>query len=228
MTKALIVVTNTAKFDTINRATGVWLSEATHFHDVMAQHNIDVDYVSPQGGYVPLDPGSLAPDAMDATNWQFYNDATYRNHQLGHSLTPGEITPTDYDIIYFAGGHGVMWDFPQNTQLGQIAQQIAANGGIVSAVCHGVVGLLAMKNADDTAWISGKHLTGFTNEEETMNQLTQAVPFLAEDALKAAGAHHTKAAAYTENVVVDGRLVTGQNPQSARGVGEAVIKLLNH
>ena len=226
MTKALIVVTNTAKFPTINRATGLWLSEATHFHEVMAENKIEVDYVSPNGGFIPLDPGSLAPDSMDEVNWKYYTDVNFRNENLANSLKSADINPKDYDIIYFAGGHGVMWDFPDNEELGKIAQDIYNQGGIVSAVCHGVVGLLSMKDATGKNWISGKNLTGFTNEEEELNQLTGAVPFLTEEALKKAGANHTKTAAYTENVVTDGRLVTGQNPQSAHGVGEAVIDLL--
>lgn len=227
MTKALIVLTNHAKFETINRATGVWLSEATHFNQVMTEHQIDVDYVSPNGGYVPLDPGSIAPDQLDEVNNQFYNDADFRNRALGQSLQPSDVNARDYDVIYFAGGHGTVWDFPKNTALGQLAKQIYDQGGIVSAVCHGVVGLLAIQNADGSAFIKDKNLTGFTNEEEAINQLTNDVPFLAEDALKTAGAHHTKREPYTEHVVTDGRLITGQNPQSARGVGEAVIRLLN-
>lgn len=226
MTKALIVVTNTARFEGINRATGVWLSEATHFHAVMSDNGIGVDYMSPNGGYVPLDPGSLATDAMDDTNWQFYGDNDYRERALARSLRPDQVNPDDYDLIYYAGGHGVMWDFPQSTAVAAIAQSIYKRGGLVTAVCHGVVGLLAIKDADGDNLIVGKHLTGFTNEEEALNQLTDAVPFLAEDALKDAGAVYTKADAYTENVVVDGQLITGQNPQSAHGVGIAAVRAL--
>ncbi len=166
MTKALIVVTNTARFAGMNRATGVWLSEATHFHEVMANHGIAVDYVSPTGGYVPLDPGSLAPDAMDATNWRFYGDAQYRERRLAHSLRPDQVNADDYDIIYYAGGHGVMWDFPDSTAVAAIAQSIYQRGGLVTAVCHGVVGLLAMQDAEGQPFIAGRHVTGFTNEEE--------------------------------------------------------------
>lgn len=226
MTKVLIVLTNTAKFDTLNRATGVWLSEATHFNKVMTDNQIDVDYVNPAGGYVPVDPGSLAEDQLDAINNQFYTDADFRNRALAHSLKPADVTPSDYDAIYFAGGHGTVWDFPKNKPLGKIAKSIYDNGGVVSAVCHGVVGLLAIDGDDGKPFINGKQLTGFTNEEEAINQLTDDVPFLAEDALKAAGAVHTKHDAYTEYVVTDGRLVTGQNPQSAKGVGEAVLQLI--
>ncbi|MFD0897983.1 type 1 glutamine amidotransferase domain-containing protein [Loigolactobacillus binensis] len=226
MSKVLVVLTNVNKFATLDRATGVWLSEAAHFNEVMVEHNIDVDYVSPQGGYVPLDPGSVSSTAMDATNWKFYNCADFRNDALGKSKKPSEIDPADYDAIYYAGGHGVMWDFPDNTELATIAKAIYDRGGIIAAVCHGVVGLLPITNEDGSKFIAGKNLTGFTNEEEAINKLTQAVPFLAEDELKAAGANHTKTAAYTENLVVDGQLITGQNPQSARLVGEAVVRAL--
>lgn len=226
MTKALIVVTNNARFGKLNKATGVWFSEATHFHDVMVNHGIDVDYMSPQGGYVPLDPGSLAETEMDALNWQYYGDVDYRQRYLAHSLAPREVDPADYELIYYAGGHGTMWDFPQSDTVARIAEAIYAQGGLITAVCHGVVGLLPIKNDDGSQFISGRQLTGFTNEEETINQLTNAVPFSAEDALRAAGANYSKADAFTEHVVVDGRFITGQNPQSAHGIGEEVIKWL--
>ena len=227
MTKALIVVTSTAKFGSRMQATGVWLSEAAHFHAVMKAHDIAVDYVSPEGGYVPLDPGSLLPDNLDPTSWEFYSDASYRQHYLAEALKPSDVQPDDYDLIYFAGGHGTMWDFPENKALAAIAQQIYANGGLVTAVCHGVVGLLPMTTATGAAFIKGRKLTGFTNEEEAINKLTDAVPFLAEDALREAGSDYSKAAPYTEHVVVDGRLITGQNPQSARAIALKVVEQLN-
>ena len=227
MTKALIVVTSTAQFDHRMQATGVWLSEATHFHAVMKEHGITVDYVSPEGGYVPLDPGSLLPENLDPTSWELYSDNHYRQHYLAEALQPSAVQPDDYDLIYFAGGHGTMWDFPGNNELAAIAQQIYANGGLVTAVCHGVVGLLPIRESDGTAFIKGRKLTGFTNEEEAINKLSDTVPFLAEDALRNAGSDYSKAAPYTEHVVVDGRLITGQNPQSARGVALKAIALLN-
>lgn len=223
MTKVLVVVTNHSQFGDLDRATGLWLSESVHFQAVMAQHNVAVDYVSPAGGYVPVDPLSLQD--MDATTWSYYSRRDFQNTDLGQTLAPADVTPSDYAAIYFAGGHGVLWDFPENPQLAALAEAIYTQGGIVSAVCHGVVGLLGVK-ANGRDLIAGKNVTGFSNEEEAMNQLTTAVPFLAEDRLKATGANYAAAAAYTENVVVDGRLITGQNPQSAKGVGEAVWQQL--
>ncbi|WP_412989875.1 type 1 glutamine amidotransferase domain-containing protein [Pediococcus siamensis] len=228
MAKVLVVLTNHAQFDTIKKATGLWLSEATHFVNVLFENDIDVDYVSPKGGYVPVDPGSLDATELDAVNQKFYGDAGFRNRALGHSLKPSDVNASDYEAIYFAGGHGTVWDFPKATSLGKLAKAIYDNGGVISAVCHGVVGLLAVDGDDGKKFINDRKLTGFTNEEEAINKLTGDVPFLAEDELKAAGANYSKHEAYTEHVVTDGRLVTGQNPQSAKGVGEAVVKLLNN
>lgn len=222
--KVLVVVTSTDRFSDLDRATGLWLSESVHFHAVMADHGIDVDYVSSQGGYVPLDPGSL--DGMDDTTWAYYNDSAFRNHYLAQSLKPQDVNPQDYAAIYFAGGHGAMWDFPNNPDLMSIADAIHANGGVTAAVCHGVVGLLGLHETDGQELIASKQVAGFSNEEEQQNQLTDAVPFLTQDALIKAGGKYSQSAAYTPHVVTDGRLVTGQNPQSARGVGEAVLQLL--
>ncbi|VDG20014.1 type 1 glutamine amidotransferase domain-containing protein [Lactobacillus farciminis KCTC 3681 = DSM] [Lactiplantibacillus mudanjiangensis] len=224
MTKVLVVVTNNHRFGDLKRATGLWLSESVHFHAVMAENKIDVDYVSPKGGYVPLDPGSLAD--MDDLTWKFYDNADFRNQYLAQSLAPKDVNPTVYDAIFFAGGHGVLWDFPNNPDLAKLADAIHQNGGVTAAVCHGVVGLLGLHGTDGQALIAGKQVAGFSNEEETINQLTDAVPFLTEDALIKAGGQYTSSPAYTEHVVVDGNLVTGQNPQSAKGVAEAVVKLL--
>ncbi|WP_461213600.1 type 1 glutamine amidotransferase domain-containing protein [Lacticaseibacillus sp. GG6-2] len=202
MSRALIVVTNHAHFDGTDRATGVWFSEVAHFHDVMNQNGVTVDYVSPEGGFVPLDPASLAEAQLDALSWQYYGDASYRQKYLAKSFTPIQVDPTVYDLIYFAGGHGAMWDFPNNQSLGNIANAIAQQGGIVAAVGQGIVGLLAMGD-----YVQGKRLTGDLYEEEP---------------LKGAGAQFVP----DEQVVVSGRLITGQDAQSAHQIGIEAVKLL--
>ncbi|WP_057824791.1 type 1 glutamine amidotransferase domain-containing protein [Lentilactobacillus sunkii] len=226
MTKALIVVTNTPTFKKIQRATGIWLREASHFNKVMADNGIDVDYASPDGGYVPIDPLSLGTDDMDATDWQYYLDDEFRNEHLAKSLKPADVDPKDYQVIYFVGGHGAMTDFPENTELAKIAQTIYENGGIVSANCVGVCGLLPMRSIDGQRFVHGRKVTGFTNDEEALNGLTNDVEFLVEDELTKSGASFVKGTAFEPNVVVDDRLITGQNPNSATGVGEAIIKEL--
>ncbi|MFD1125043.1 type 1 glutamine amidotransferase domain-containing protein [Lentilactobacillus raoultii] len=224
MTKALIVATNTPKFDNVNRATGLWLREATHFQQVMQDNEIEVAYASPKGGYIPLDPLCLSGDNMDQIDWTFYLNDEFRNHSLAASIAPDKINPEDYQVIYFAGGHGAMWDFPENKALAKIAEQVMGAGGIVSANCVGATVLLAMRTATGKRFTTGKKLTSFTNDEEALNGLTSEVKFLPEDELKKAGADFVKGDPFQPNVVVDGNLITGQNPNSATAVGEAVIK----
>ncbi|KRL64135.1 ThiJ PfpI domain-containing protein [Lentilactobacillus diolivorans DSM 14421] len=226
MTKALIVVTNHPKFGEMDRATGLWFHEAAHFDNVMKENEIDVDYVSPNGGYVPIDPLSLAPDDMDSIDWNFYLDDKTRNVHLANSLKPADVNPDDYQVIYYAGGHGAMYDFPENKDLAKIASSIYERGGVLSANCVGVSGLLAMRTTDGKRFVHGKKLTSFTNDEEALNGLTNDVAFLPEDELKKSGADFSKSDPFQPNVVTDGKLITGQNPNSATGVGEAVIKAL--
>lgn len=224
MTKALIILTNVASYDSIDRPTGLWLSELTHFYDVLVEHQIDTDVVSPQGGYVPIDPQSLL--SMDATDWKYYRDADFRDHVLGATLSPDQVTASDYDLIYYAGGHGTMWDFPKSTAVASIASQVYQNGGLVAAVCHGVAGLVPIKDENNQPLVANKHLTGFSNAEEAANETTEAVPFLAEDALKDLGALYQAGDPFTSFVQVDGRLLTGQNPQSAHDLAVKVIEHL--
>lgn len=224
MTKALIVATNTPKFNNVDRATGLWLHEATHFNQVMTDNEIDVDYMSPEGGCIPLDPLCLSADNMDQVDWDHYLNATFRDTHLANSLKPESVNPADYQVIYFAGGHGAMWDFPENKELAGIAEQIDQNGGIIAANCVGVTALLAMRKRDGNRFTSGRKLTSFTNDEEALNGLTSEVKFLPEDELRKTGAKFVKGDAFKPNVVVDDHLITGQNPNSATAVGEAVIK----
>lgn len=224
MTKALIVLTNVEKYSPSNRPTGLWLGELTHFYEHMDKAGVEVDFVSPLGGYVPLDPHSMS--FLNETDLHYYNNRDFVSKALANTKKPEEINSSDYDLIYYTGGHGTMWDFPENTELAKIASDIYQNGGIISAVCHGVVGLLPIMDENGRALIAGKTVTGFTNEEEDMNGTTDIVPYLTEDVLKDKGANYEKEAAFSPVVRVDGRLMTGQNPQSAGLLGKTVVEAL--
>lgn len=224
MTKALIVLTNVEKYAPADRLTGLWLSELTHFYDELVKAGVTADFVSPNGGYVPLDPHSLA--SLDATDLAYYTDADFRNKALAQTKSPDQIKAEDYDLIYYTGGHGTMWDFPEANAIAQIAQDIHAKGGLVTAVCHGVAGLLPITTNDGSPLIKGKEVTGFTNEEEKLNGTTDLVPFLTEDALKEKGADVKTKSAFSSHVIQDGRLLTGQNPQSARALGQETVAVL--
>lgn len=162
----------------------------------------------------------------DKVNAEFWNDEVYRS-KIENTKKPNEINPSDYAAIHYAGGHGAMWDFSDNTELAAIAAKIYENGGIVSAVCHGPAGIVNIKLSNGKYLIDGKKVNGFTDEEEIAVNLDKIVPFLLEEKLKERGGIYEKSGLWQEHVVSDQRLVTGQNPQSAKAVGEAVLVLLS-
>ena len=215
MTRALIALTSHSKLGETGRQTGFYVGEAAEPWEVFRAAGYDVDLVSVAGGQPPLD----GRDENDKTQNDFLATAGVAN-------TPkaAEVDPAGYDIVVFAGGHGTMWDFPDNPDLARIAASIYERGGVVAAVCHGPSALVNLKLSDGSHLIAGKRVAGFTNDEEAAVGLTDQVPFLLADKLTEAGAQHVPAPNFTEHVVVDGRLVTGQNPQSARAMAEAVVK----
>ncbi|MEK5148283.1 type 1 glutamine amidotransferase domain-containing protein [Psychrobacillus sp. FSL K6-4615] len=225
MKKILVVVTNISKYPNLERATGLWLGEAVHFTAEMEKEGYQIDFVSPKGGHTPLDPHSLQADQMTELDWQYYSNDDFLN-KLSTTLSADAINPNDYDAIYYAGGHGVMWDFPEDENLQNIASTIYDNGGVVSAVCHGVVGLLNIKNGDGEYLIKNTKVTGFTNTEEIAVGLDKVVPFLTEDELVRKGANYVKGEDWAVFAVADNRIVTGQNPASGGAVAKEVIQLL--
>ena len=220
--RALIVCTNHTNFPTKPQKTGLWLSEATHFYDELADRNLPYDIASPAGGPVPIDEKSV--DRRDTVNEKWYNDPTFRQ-KLENSLHLEEVDPAKYQILYLTGGHGTMWDFPDNLFLQSIVRKIYENGGMVAAVCHGVGGLLNVKLSDGSPLIDNRQLTGFSNVEEKIVRLDDEVPFLLEDALRQRNALYSKSLIpFLPYIEVDERLVTGQNPLSARKVGRKVME----
>jgi len=222
--KILVVLTSVEKYPNLNRATGLWLGEAVHFVKKVEAAGYKVDYVSPRGGYTPIDPHSLA--MADDTDWTWYQTKEFMN-RLGSTLKPSEVNSDDYVAIYFTGGHGVIWDFPDNETLQTISRKIYENGGYVSSVCHGAVGLLNIKLSDGTLLVKGKKVTGFSNAEEKLAELDKYVPFLTETELVNRGAIYQKAPEpWVAFAVEDGRLISGQNPASGGAVAELLLKAL--
>ena len=221
--KALIVVTNVSKYENANRPTGLWLGEAVHFVEVMRKNGWQMDYVSPEGGYTPIDPHSLEAASMTDLDWQYYTDSAFMN-RLGSTLPAAQVQPDAYDVIYYTGGHGVLWDFPDNQKLQEIASAIYEKGGIVSAVCHGLAGLLNIKRSDGKNLIDGVTVTGFSNSEERAIQLDKLVPYLTETELVKRGAVYVKGADWSEFAVADSRVITGQNPASGAAVAREILK----
>ena len=222
--KILVVLTSVEKYPDMDRATGLWLGEAVHFVKKVEAAGYEVDYVSPKGGYTPIDPHSLS--MAEPVDWEWYQDKDFMN-RLGKTLKASEVNPDDYVAIYYAGGHGVVWDFPDNAKLQSISRKIYENGGVVSSVCHGAAGLLNIKLSNGSLLVKGKQLTGFSNEEEKLAELDKFVPFLTETELVARGAIYKKAEEpWVSFAVEDQRLITGQNPASGGAVADLLIKAL--
>jgi putative intracellular protease/amidase len=220
--RSLIVCTSHADFPGRPQKTGLWLSEATHFYDEIASRNLPYDIASPKGGLVPIDERSI--DKRDTTNEKWYNNPTFRQ-KLEQSIPLGDVDPAAYQIVFFSGGHGALWDFPDNPDVQRIARYVYENGGMVAAVGHGVSGLVNVTLSDGTPLISNRQLTGFSNMEEKLLRLVDEVPFLLEDALKEKKALYSKGIfPFITYIEMDERLVTGQNPLSARKVGRKVLE----
>lgn len=224
MKKILCVVTSNGVKGSTGIPTGFWLSELTHPLAKFVAAGFDFEIASIKGGKPPIDGDSL--DFNDAVNKKFWDDETFQR-KLADTLKLDDVDASDFDAIFFAGGHGVMWDFADSAAIDKVTREIYEHGGIVSAVCHGPAALVNVKLSDGKFLVDGKNLTSFTNAEEAEVQATDIVPFLLETALKNHGAIHHVAENWSNHVEVDGRLVTGQNPASAASVGEAVVKLLS-
>lgn len=215
-----VVTSHPIRGDT-GEPTGFAMVELTHPLDVFGKAGIPVEIASVRGGHPPIDFFDLS----DAVNDRFWHDAPFRE-ALAHSLVLSEVDPARYSAVFFAGGHGTMWDFADSAAVQRVIRAIYEAGGIVSAVCHGPAALVNATLADGRHLVAGKRLAAFTDEEEAEVKYTHVVPYLLASTLKQRGALHHPAPNWTANVVVDGRLITGQNPASAHGVGEAIVEQL--
>ncbi|MDY0744144.1 type 1 glutamine amidotransferase domain-containing protein [Paucibacter sp. R3-3] len=216
----LFVLTNAAEIGPNHRATGYFYPEVAHPYEVFDEAGIAVEFASPLGGNPPFD----GYDANDPSQVAFSKSAAIR--RMAHSRKLSEVDVLDYDAIFFPGGLGPMVDIATDPDV-KAAVLRAWNGGkIVSAVCHGPVALLGVNLDDGTPLIQGRKLTSFSNAEEE-GYAKADVPFLLEDALRAAGAEYSSTDVWQAKVVVDGRLITGQNPASGGPMAEAVVAALN-
>ncbi|MFB7874519.1 type 1 glutamine amidotransferase domain-containing protein [Nocardia sp. NPDC056064] len=224
--RILNVVTNVGDFGDPSHPTGLWLSELTHAWHVFEQNGFEQTLVSPAGGPVPLEPRSLKFPNYDKTAKAWRADPA-RMALLDNTAAPDEIDSADYDAIYFTGGHAVMYDFPDSAGLQRITREIYERGDIVSSVCHGYCGLLNTQLSDGTHLVTGRKLTGFAWQEEVLARVDKLVPYNAEEEMKKRGARYEKGKLpFLSYAVVDGNLVTGQNPGSAKETAQKVSALL--
>jgi putative intracellular protease/amidase len=218
-----MVLTSHDTKGTTGEPTGFYLGELTRPLAELEAAGIPYELASIQGGEPPVD----GLDFQDVVNLRYWTDLAFRE-RLSCTQRLGDVNASKYSAIFFAGGHGAMWDFPTSPDVSRITREIYEAGGLVGAVCHGPAALVNVTLSSGAYLVTGKNVSAFTDDEERAVSLDKVVPFLLASTLTQRGAHHHAAPDWNAKVVVDGRLVTGQNPQSAAGVGAAMRELLLH
>lgn len=218
MAKLLMVVTSHSEMPNGHK-TGLWLEEYAVPYNEFVAAGFDVVTASPKGGSAPIDPRSF-DDKAAATTFAAAME------QIGQTKRLSDVDPEAFDAIFFPGGHGPMFDLAQDARVKELLRHFVDAGKVCGAVCHGPAALVGAKTASGESIVAGKRVTSFTDEEEREVQLDKVVPFLLEDKLREEGARFENAPKFTDHVVTDGLLITGQNPQSSASSARAVIAAL--
>lgn len=223
--KILIVLTSHDQLGDTGKKTGFWLEEFAAPYYVLKDAEAALTLASPKGGLPPLDPKSEVPEFQTELTKRFCTD-TAAQAELVNTKKLADVSADDFDAVFYPGGHGPMWDMPDNATSIALIEAFVKSDKPVGAVCHAPVALINVRGKDGEYLIKGKRVTGFTNEEEEAVGLTAVVPFLLEDRLKERGSIYSKTVNWAPYVQVDGKLVTGQNPASSGPAAEELLKLL--
>jgi putative intracellular protease/amidase len=225
MMKILMILTSHDQLGNTGKKTGFWLEEFAAPYYVFKDAGVDITVASPKGGQPPLDPKSDEPDFQTAATDRFKKDpAAQKVLAASHRLA--EMSEKNFDAIFYPGGHGPMWDLVNDKNSIALIEATYAAGKPVAAVCHAPGVFRDVKGPDGQPFVKGKQVTGFTNTEEEAVQLTNIVPFLVEDSLKQAGGNFSKGPDWQPYVLVDGKLITGQNPASSTAAAEKLLQVL--
>jgi putative intracellular protease/amidase len=222
--KVLMVLTSHDQLGNTGRKTGFWLEEFAAPYFVFRDAGVELTLASPRGGQPPLDPKSDLPDEQTPTMTRFKQDKKAQN-ELSQTVKLSDMKSEDFDTVYFVGGHGPMWDLVDNPDAIALIESFYNSGKPVAAVCYSAA-VLHRVMYEGEPLVKGKRVTGFTNGEEAAVNLTHVVPFLVEDELKRIGGIYEKAADWAPFAVVDGRVLTGQNPASSTTAAKAMLELL--
>lgn len=224
--KILMVLTSHDRLGETGKKTGFWLEEFAAPYYIFRDAGINVVLASPAGGHPPLDPKSDEPDAQSADTERFRKDIAAQQ-ALANTQQLGNIDSSKFDAVFYAGGHGPLWDLAEDRQSIELIESFYANGKPVGAVCHAPGVLKRAKKPNGSPLVAGKRVTGFSNSEESAVGLTNVVPFLVEDALRGLGGNYEKTHDWGSFAITDGHLVTGQNPASSVAAAEELLKLLH-
>ncbi|MFS0784378.1 type 1 glutamine amidotransferase domain-containing protein [Bacillus sp. 1P06AnD] len=220
MKKVLFVVTSHPSL-TPDHPTGVYMEEFAIPYERFKKEGYQLEVVSPRGGNAPIDPASLNISDQQKDDWKDSFQALQQTKSINGMIAD------HFDALFFPGGHGVMFDLPENTEVAELLMDFVEQDKYVAAVCHGPAAFVQAKYSDGTPFVSGKQMTGFTNEEEKEMELTEDVPFLLESRLRELGAHFIVTPNWESHVQCDGKLLTGQNPQSSAALAEKLVQKLS-
>jgi len=220
----LMVLTSHDQLGNTGRKTGIWLEEFASPYFVFRDAGIELTLASPKGGQPPIDPKSDLPDNQTPAMARFKKD-TAAQEVFSQTAKLADMKAEDFDTVFYPGGHGPMWDLAESTDSIALIESFYNSGKPVALVCHSP-GVLRHVTYNGAPLVKGKRVTGFTNGEEEEMQLTHVVPFLVEDELLRLGATFEKLANWQSFYVVDGRLITGQNPASSTSTAQALMKVL--
>lgn len=224
--KVLMVLTSHDRLGNTGRKTGFWLEELAAPYYVFKEAGYEITLASPKGGMPPLDPKSSEPDFQTDATRRFQADAE-ANKALANTVKLADVSADAFDTVFYPGGHGPLWDLAESKDSSDLIERFVAARKPVALVCHAPGVLRHVKTPDGRPLVEGKKVTGFTNTEEAAVGLTEVVPFLVEDELKAKGGFYSSGPDWGSYVVQDGLLITGQNPASSTAAARRLIEALN-
>ena len=223
--KVLIVLTSHDQLGDTGKKTGFWLEEFASPYYHLKDAGVQVTLASPRVGQPPLDPKSNEPDFQTDDTRRFDDDQVAQD-ELANTAKLAEMKVEDFDAVFYPGGHGPLWDLHNDKNSIAMIEGFIAAGKPVATVCHATAVLLKAKDQNGDPLVKGKEVTGFSNTEEAAVELTDVVPYLVEDQLIASGGLYQKVEDWNSLAVVDGLIITGQNPGSSAAVAEALVKAL--
>ena len=221
----LIVLTSHSELGDTGKKTGFWVEEFAAPYYELADAGAEITLASPKGGQPPIDPSSQLAAAQTKFTQRFDKDEPLKQ-KLALTLKLSEVKASDYDAVFYPGGHGPMWDLVKDTDSIALIEAFQQQGKPMALVCHAPCALLKVKLPGGDALIKGKAVTGFSDTEEAAVKLTKVVPFLLEDELIKAGGLYSKGPDWDVHLQRDGLLITGQNPASSAAAAKALIELL--
>ncbi len=223
--KVLFVLTSHDKLGDTGEKTGFWVEEFASPYYTLLDKGVDITVASPKGGKAPIDPNSDTEDNQTEDTKRFHNDEDAQK-VINNTVKLDEVKAENFDAVFYPGGHGPLWDLANDKTSISLIETFNRQEKPIAFVCHAPAALKDVKGKDGEPLVKGKKVTGFTNTEEEAVQLTEVVPFLVEDMLKKNGGNYSKADDWAEYALVDGNLITGQNPASSGLVAEKLYEKL--